>query len=157
MDKLWAPWRIKYIQAQTSKGCIFCIKPKQKKDKLNYIICRGKFVFMMLNIFPYNNGHVMIAPYRHTGEFERLTSEEKLELMDMSQETIKILKKALNPHGFNLGMNLGKSAGAGFDHHLHLHIVPRWNADTNFMPVIAQTKVISQSLDELYQILTEGK
>jgi len=153
MDKLWAPWRIKYIQAKKTKGCIFCQKTKQKKDKINYIVCRKKHAFSMLNIFPYNNGHVLIAPYRHVADLEKLTKDEKMEILDLINDTTKILRSKLKAQGFNIGANIGKVAGAGIDKHLHMHVVPRWDADTNFMPVLTQTKVISQSLDELYQIL----
>ncbi|MBU4305998.1 MAG: HIT domain-containing protein [Candidatus Omnitrophica bacterium] len=153
MDNLWAPWRIQYIQAKKTKGCIFCQKPKQKKDRINYIVVRKKYVYSLLNIFPYNNGHVLIAPFRHVAELDKLNGEEKLELLDLVIETTKILKAILKPHGFNIGMNVGKTAGAGIDAHLHVHVVPRWNADTNFMPVLTETKIISQSLDELYRMI----
>ncbi len=154
MDKLWAPWRIKYIQGLKRKGCIFCHNPKKKNDQKNYIIKRKKYVFSMLNIFPYNNGHIMVAPYKHTPELEKLNDQELKELMLLVKESIRNLKTNLKPQGFNIGINMGKAAGAGFDKHLHVHIVPRWKNDTNFMPVLTQTKVISQSLDELYDILT---
>lgn len=153
MDKLWAPWRIKYIQGKKTKGCIFCQKPRQKKDKLNYIITRKKHVYSLLNIFPYNNGHIMVAPYRHINELEKFNINERLELMELITQTMKLLRKKLKPQGFNIGINVGKVAGAGIDNHLHVHIVPRWDADTNFMPVLAKTKIISQSLDELYKLL----
>ncbi|MFH1459593.1 MAG: HIT domain-containing protein [Candidatus Omnitrophota bacterium] len=154
MDKLWAPWRIKYIQAKKTKGCIFCQKPKQKKDKLNYIIKRKKYAYSMLNIFPYNNGHILVAPYKHEANLDKLVPNEVLEIIDLINENIKILKLKLKPQGFNIGVNMGKVAGAGFDNHIHFHIVPRWAADTNFMPIITGTKIISQSLDELYEVLT---
>ena len=157
MDKLWAPWRIKYIQAKKSKGCIFCRKPRQKKDALNYIITRKRYCFSLLNIFPYNNGHMMVAPYRHVADFEKLRPEEKMDILELISESIAKLKKVLKPQGINVGINLGKAAGAGIAKHLHVHIVPRWDADTNFMPVISQTKVISQSLDDLYSILRTEK
>ncbi|MBU1086488.1 MAG: HIT domain-containing protein [Candidatus Omnitrophica bacterium] len=154
MDKLWAPWRIKYIQAKKTKGCIFCLKPKQKKDKINYIIRRGKYVFSILNIFPYNNGHIMISPYRHIADIDKLTPQEWSEMFEFVKDTTKLLKLKLQAQGFNIGFNVGKVAGAGIDQHLHMHIVPRWDSDTNFMPVLTDSKVISQSLDELYRILT---
>ncbi len=153
MDKLWAPWRIKYIRKCANTACIFCKMPKQNKDKKNYILKRGKYCFSMLNIFPYNNGHLMVAPYKHTPELNRLTQEETQELMQLLTQSIELLKKKLKPHGFNIGINMGKVAGAGFARHLHVHIVPRWNSDTNFMPVITQTKVISQALNDLYNTL----
>ena len=153
MDKLWAPWRIKYVQGKQKKGCIFCQKPRQKNDKKNYIIERRKYAFSILNIYPYNNGHIMVAPYKHIADLERLTATELKEMMELLIDTKKTLKKKLNPHGFNIGINLGKVAGAGIDKHLHIHLVPRWEGDTNFVPIISNTKIISQSLDELYHIL----
>ncbi len=153
MDNLWAPWRIKYIQAKKTTGCIFCHKPRQKKDKKNYIIKRGKFVFSILNIFPYNNGHTLIVPYRHIDSLEKMHTAEIIELFEFIKHTTKQLKIKLKAQGFNIGLNIGKIAGAGIDKHLHVHIVPRWQADTNFMPVLTGTKIISQSLEELYSIL----
>jgi len=153
MDKLWAPWRIKYIQGKKPIRCIFCNKKKKKNDKKNYVILRKKYAFSMLNIFPYNNGHILIAPYRHIAGFEQLKTAEILEIFELINLMIKKLKSKLRPQGFNIGVNLGKVAGAGVDKHLHIHIVPRWQADTNFMPILSQTKVISQSLDELYTVL----
>lgn len=153
MDHLWAPWRIKYIQAKKTTGCIFCQKPKQKKDKKNYIVKRGKFVFSILNIFPYNNGHTLIVPYRHLNSIEKMNNDELIELFDFIKHTTRQIKSKMNAQGFNIGFNIGKTAGAGIDKHLHVHIVPRWEADTNFMPVITGTKIISQSLEELYDIL----
>lgn len=114
-------------------------------------------MFALLNKYPYNNGHLMVAPYRHVGTLELLRAEEWSEILRMSQRLTKRLTETLKPHGFNMGLNLGRAAGAGIPGHLHLHIVPRWNGDTNFMPVLAQTKVISQSLDELYTVLTSSR
>lgn len=153
MDNLWAPWRIKYILGKKTTGCIFCQKPKQKKDKANYILKRGKFVFSILNIFPYNNGHTLIVPYRHIDSIEKMNNDELIEMFDFIKHTSKLLKTKLNAQGFNIGFNIGKVAGAGIDKHLHIHIVPRWQADTNFMPVLTGTKIISQSLEELYNII----
>ena len=153
MDNLWAPWRIKYIQAKKKTGCIFCQKPRQKKDKTNHIVKRGKFVFSILNIFPYNNGHILIVPYRHIDSIEKMSDDEILEMFSFIKNTTKQIKAKLKAQGFNIGFNIGKIAGAGIDKHLHVHIVPRWQADTNFMPVLSGTKIISQSLEELYSIL----
>jgi len=155
MDKLWAPWRSKYILHTEEQGCIFCDKSQEHKDKKNYILKRGKFCFVMMNIYPYNNGHLMIAPYRHIGEIQKLHNEEISEMGKFVQNSVDILKKTMHPDGFNIGMNLGRVAGAGFEFHLHIHIVPRWNGDTNFMPVIADTKIVPISLDEAYKILKE--
>ena len=154
MDRLWAPWRVKYVIQKRPLKCIFCQKPSEQDDKKNFIIKRGKNVFSVLNIFPYNTGHLMVAPYRHVKDLRRLNGQEMQELMDSVKESLTLLDKKLKPEGYNIGLNLGRVAGAGFDGHLHIHIVPRWAGDTNFMPVINNTKVISQSLEELYKILT---
>jgi ATP adenylyltransferase len=153
MKRIWAPWRMKYISGQSQKeepGCIFCLKPKQKKDQSNYLLHRGKRSFVMMNLFPYTNGHLMIAPYRHVGDFTKLTEGELLEMMKLSQLCQKAMEKTMRPEGFNLGFNLGRTAGAGIADHIHLHLVPRWNGDTNFMPVLSGVKIISEGLDETY-------
>jgi len=156
MKVLWAPWRIEYIRSPKHEGCIFCDFPKENRDKERLILYRGKYSFVIMNNYPYNPGHVMIAPYRHVANWEELTDEELLEIMKLAQLMIKALKKAMNPHGFNMGVNLGRVAGAGIDSNVHLHIVPRWNGDTNFMPVIADTKVIPESLEEAYDELKKA-
>lgn len=156
MKKLWAPWRMKFIQQIDKSVCIFCEKPSLNKDEENYIIYRGKYSYIIMNIYPYSNGHIMIAPYAHKAGMEDLNEEELLEIMKLAQLSIRAIKQKMNPEGFNLGMNLGKVAGAGFDSHLHLHIVPRWQGDTNFMPIIGQTKVMSEFLEETYKKLIEG-
>ncbi len=155
MDRLWAPWRNKYILSAISgsEECIFCRLPREKNDKKNYIVFRGKTAVVMMNIYPYNNGHLMIAPYRHIATLTKLTAEENLELMELLAQAEATLRKAMKAENFNLGMNLGRVAGAGFDGHLHFHIVPRWSGDTNFMPIISDTKVLSQSLDQAYQLI----
>ena len=149
-DILWAPWRMEYILGTKENGCIFCDKPKQDTDRENLIVHRGRLSFVVMNKYPYNNGHLMVVPYRHEAEFERLTAEENLELMALLQSSVRALRKIMAPHGFNLGMNVGAAAGAGIDCHLHFHIVPRWRADTNFMPVVGHTKVISEGLWETW-------
>ncbi len=156
MKILWAPWRIEYIRSPKHDGCIFCDFPKENRDEERLILYRGEHSFVIMNNYPYNPGHVMIAPYRHVGRWEDLTDDELLEIMKLSQMMIKVLKKVMSPHGFNLGVNLGRVAGAGIDDHVHLHIVPRWNGDTNFMPVIADTKVIPESLEEAYRELKKA-
>ncbi|MCP4649938.1 MAG: HIT domain-containing protein [PVC group bacterium] len=150
---LWAPWRINYIQGKKTPGCILCKAPKQKNDEKVHIITRAKDAYTMLNTFPYNNGHMMVIPYRHVANLEDLKDQELKEIMSLVKASVKLLKKHLRPQGFNIGINLGKAAGAGIDKHLHVHIVPRWNGDTNFMPAVSKTKVISQSLNELYRVL----
>jgi len=152
-QRLWAPWRNSYLKQLTTTRCIFCAANSSRADRAHHVIDRGGHVFALLNRYPYNNGHVMIAPYRHIGTLTSLRGEEWMELLRMSQRVIGRLRRRLHPHGFNIGMNLGRVAGAGIPGHLHLHLVPRWKGDTNFMPVLAGTKVISQSLDELYQLL----
>lgn len=157
MDKLWAPWRINYIKAKKQKGCLFCKADKQKaKGKKDYVIFRTRHSIAMLNAFPYNNGHVMVSPIRHVNELGKLSDIELLDLFKSLDKVKKLLEKALKPHGYNIGINISRSAGAGITGHLHIHIVPRWVGDANFMPVIYDTKIISQSLDELYKQL-KGK
>jgi len=154
MERLWAPWRSGYIQTVGKKSdCIFCEKAKSRNDRENFILKRGKYCFVILNVYPYNNGHLMIAPYRHISEISHLRKCEMAELFQFLKEYELKLKKKLSPDGFNVGLNVGKVAGAGFEHHIHFHIVPRWEGDTNFMPVISDTKVISQSLEEVYNLL----
>jgi len=156
MKRLWAPWRIEYILGEKESKCIFCEKPKQEKDEDNYILLRGKRCLVMLNAYPYNNGHLMIAPYRHIDSVEDLEGDEARDMMEILSRMITLLKKVLRPGGFNVGMNLGSVAGAGIVGHLHLHVVPRWKGDTNFMPLISNTKIISESLRKTYQKLKEN-
>jgi ATP adenylyltransferase len=153
LDKLWAPWREKFILCQKEPGCFFCKTAKEKKDEKNLILLRGSKSFVILNRYPYNNGHLMVAPYRHVGKLESLNEEELPELLKLSQLCVKIIKAGLRPHGLNLGMNLGKVSGAGVADHLHLHIVPRWTGDTNFMPILAETKLVSVGLKQTYKLL----
>ena len=156
MKQIWAPWRIEYIQMEKPKGCILCDKPKQKDDTANYILYREEKNFVILNSYPYNPGHLMIAPYRHVANLDELTDEEQHEHFEMVNQSVKLLREVFNPAGFNIGMNLGKIAGAGIDDHIHTHIVPRWQGDTNFMPVIADLRVMPEALAETYKKL-KGK
>jgi ATP adenylyltransferase len=153
MKKLWAPWRNKYIKIKTKKGCLFCRLSKSKKDRSNLIIQRTKFSFSMLNLFPYNNGHMMISPFRHVKDMRYLKEEEILDLVSLLNKMENLLEKVLKPQGFNFGVNIGKCAGCGYAGHLHIHIVPRFEGDANFMPAVINTKVISQSLETLYKSL----
>ncbi|MGD0796053.1 MAG: HIT domain-containing protein [Dehalococcoidales bacterium] len=153
MKYIWAPWRIQYIKSEKPKGCILCDKPAENKDKENYILFRGKKNYIMLNSFPYNPGHLMIAPYRHTGNLEELTAEERNEHYELVCRCILVLKKELSPGGFNIGANLGKVAGAGVEDHFHSHIVPRWNGDTNYVPVLGDVRVVPQALADTYDAL----
>jgi ATP adenylyltransferase len=154
MNRLFAPWRMKYILDNNKEnGCIFCNFPEENKDEKRFILARSEKCFIMLNAFPYNNGHLMVSPYRHIADYDDLSIEELVDIHVNVQKVIKMLKRVQNPQGFNVGLNLGKTAGAGFDEHLHIHIVPRWNGDTNFMPVLDDTRVIPQSLLETYRTL----
>jgi ATP adenylyltransferase len=149
-ERLWAPWRLEYIKGPRADECIFCTKPDAGDDRGSYIVRRGEHCFVILNAYPYNNGHLMIAPYRHVPSIEELDGDVLLELMTLTQQGLGALRQAYGPEGFNLGINQGKVAGAGVEHHVHLHIVPRWGADTNFMPVIGDTRVLPQSLQDSY-------
>jgi ATP adenylyltransferase len=154
MEYIYAPWRIEYIKRATKEeGCILCQKPKQSNDADNFVLFRGKKDFIMMNAYPYGPGHLMVAPYRHTALFEELTDEELAEHYRLVRLGVKVLKQVFKPEGFNLGMNLGRVAGAGIDTHLHSHIVPRWNGDTNFMPVIGDTRVVNEALADTYAAL----
>jgi len=156
MRVLWAPWRMTYVvSAHERKGCLFC-ELKEGPDEEKKVIYRGRTCFVVLNIYPYNTGHVMVAPYRHVADPTDLTEEELLELWRTVNLAIRAIRAAYKPHGFNIGINLGRVAGAGVEDHLHVHVVPRWSGDTNFMPVIASTKVISQHVDEMYRVLKEA-
>jgi len=153
LKHLWAPWRMEYILKEKNKGCIFCEIPKENQDKENYVLYRGKFCFVILNTYPYNNGHIMISPYDQIKNLEELNRDTINELMSLCQKSISVLKEKMNPQGFNIGANIGKVGGAGILEHVHLHIVPRWQGDTNFMPVISDTKVMPQYLSETYDLL----
>ncbi|MFC1668369.1 HIT domain-containing protein [Chlamydiota bacterium] len=153
MEKLWAPWRMKYILDEEKEDCIFCNKAKKENEKREFVLERAKENFVLLNIYPYNNGHLMIAPFRHVPSLDEMTDAELCESILLTKKWVKLVKKVLQPNGFNIGLNLGAVAGAGVKDHVHLHIVPRWQGDTNFMPVISDTKIIPQALDELYDVL----
>ena len=154
-QRLWAPWRLEYIKSDKSGACIFCSNATRGDDEQALIPYRGDRCFVILNAFPYNNGHVMIAPYEHTGAIEGLADDTVLELMQLTQRSIRALQDVYGPEGFNIGINQGKVAGAGVEHHIHQHVVPRWGADTNFMPVIGSTRVLPQSLADSYAALRE--
>ena len=157
MDKLWAPWRVKYVTELIgkTKSCVFCRILKEKTDKKNLIFLRTKYSFSVLNLYPYNNGHILILPNRHVKDLGKLTEVETLDLFKLLDYAKTLLDKSMKPAGYNVGMNLGRAAGAGFPGHLHIHVVPRWKGDVNFMPVLAGTKVISQSLQTLHKRLSE--
>lgn len=156
MERLWAPWRMKYIkdmEAHENEGCVFCSLPQNGDDKKVYILYRGRKNYVVMNKYPYNNGHLLIVPYLHTGEQNDLDDSSALELWKLTGKCKKVLEKAFNPDGFNIGMNVGRVAGAGIEQHIHMHIVPRWNGDTNFMPVVGDVKVVSQGLEDAYDQL----
>ena len=152
MKKLWAPWRIEYIRSKKDVGCIFCDKPKME-DRNGLILFRGENSFSLMNLYPYTNGHLMVAPFRHIDSFRGLGQVERLEILEQIDRCIDALSNVLNPDGFNIGANLGESAGAGIKDHIHFNVVPRWTGDTNFMPVLGHTKVEVQGLQECYDLL----
>ena len=156
MKHIWAPWRMEYIRMEKSEGCILCENSRQSNDAANYILYRGDKNFVIMNSYPYTPGHLMVVPYRHISSLEELTDEELHEHFNMVSRSIKVLRQVFNPGGFNLGINIGKVAGAGIENHVHTHIVPRWQGDTNFMSVITDVRVLPEALTETYQKL-QGK
>ena len=158
MEKLWAPWRVKYVTkiVKQTRGCLFCRILKAKKDQKNFVVIRTDHSYAVLNIYPYNSGHTLILPNRHIDDISKLKRAEKEDLFDLLDEIKALLKKTLKPQGFNIGINIGRVAGAGVPGHVHIHIVPRWKGDVNFMPVTAQTKIISQSLKTLHKQLVDA-
>lgn len=154
MSVLWAPWRMEYILSDKEKtGCIFCTDNDRAGDEERLILHAGAMSIVMMNRFPYNNGHLLVAPVRHTPDLEGLSPDESLDLILMVRKTVEILKKEMSPEGFNVGLNLGKPAGAGVEDHMHFHIVPRWNGDTNFMTVIGEVRVIPEHIRKTYNKL----
>ncbi len=164
MQQLWAPWRSQYMQSfagdapKKQSDCFFCeaANAESHANQEHLVVYRGKAVFVILNRYPYNTGHIMVTPFRHCGDIVELSEEESSELMLLMRIATKVLKQVYKPDGINIGANLGAGAGAGVPGHLHFHLLPRWNGDTNFLPIIADTKVISESLDETWQKLTDG-
>jgi len=157
MKRIWAPWRMQYILGEhKGDGCILCDKPAEKNDEENYILYRTRYGFIILNAYPYISGHLMVAPYRHIGNITDTNSREAKELFELTQLCVKLLTLTMKPDGFNIGMNIGKVAGAGLEGHIHMHIVPRWNGDNNYMSVVADTRVLSEGLAATYGKLREG-
>jgi ATP adenylyltransferase len=157
MDHLWAPWRMTFIGSEPEPGCLFCrVLGEPARDLENLVIARPPGALLMMNRYPYNSGHLMIAPVRHTGDLAELPAGEAAELMAAVQQALALLQRVLSPDGFNLGANLGRTAGAGIPDHLHFHAVPRWAGDTNFMPVIGETKVVNEHLEATAAKLREG-
>jgi ATP adenylyltransferase len=152
--RIWAPWRLPYVKdAGKDTDCIFCTKPAKGNDEETFIVHRSERCYVILNTFPYTNGHLMVAPFRHVGRLQDLDGETLAEIMRLAARATAILDDAYGPEGYNVGFNQGRIAGAGFDSHIHLHVVPRWAGDTNYMPVIADTRVMPQSLEQSYETL----
>jgi len=153
---VWAPWRIEYILGEKEETCLFCRVISEDKDADNLVLYRGRLAFVIMNLYPYNPGHLMVAPYEHVSELDDVKPDAAAEIMTLTQKCITVLKKAMSPHGFNAGFNLGEIGGASIKEHLHMHIVPRWQGDNNYMPVLSDIRVIPQALAETYQLLAPG-
>lgn len=153
MKHIWAPWRMEYIEAEKPHYCILCQKSQEKADEPNYILRRGAHNFVILNAYPYNPGHVMVAPYRHVGTLQEFQDDELWEHIRLVREVVATLKASLESQGFNIGINLGRAAGAGIEDHVHTHVVPRWMGDTNFMTVVPDVRVLPEALAETYRKL----
>ena len=155
-ERLWAPWRMEYIQGGVDAGaCIFCDKAAADDDEANLIVHRGERAYVLMNLYPYSNGHLMVAPYRHVASPGDIDEGERAELWALLDRALGVLGDVMAPHGFNAGINIGRVAGAGVEDHLHLHVVPRWNGDTNFMPVLADVKVLPEHLAETRRRLAD--
>ena len=153
MKHLWAPWRIQYIKATPRDDCVFCTLPAEGRDRENYILHRGSLAFVMLNTFPYTSGHLMVVPFRHVADLDALKDGEALELFHLTTGAMDAIRQTYRPEGFNVGVNIGRAAGAGIVDHVHLHVVPRWVGDTNFMPVLGEVKVLPEDLAATYDRL----
>ncbi|MEJ5377391.1 MAG: HIT domain-containing protein [bacterium] len=147
---LWAPWRACYVQEKKRGGCVFCQALEEVQESESLVLRVARRVFVMMNRYPYAHGHLLVSPLRHVPDLEGLTSEEAADLMEETRLATRVLTRVLNPEGFNVGINLGKVAGAGYAGHLHVHVVPRWNGDLNFMPILADVRVISEHLQDTY-------
>ncbi|MCL5023358.1 MAG: HIT domain-containing protein [Nitrospirae bacterium] len=160
MQPIWAPWRLQYILSKKGPECIFCEKPKAQSDRDNLILHRSALSFVIMNLYPYNNGHLMVVPYRHLHSITDLNGDELLDLMVMTQLSVRCLKKVFRPEGFNIGLNIGKVAGAGLEEHLHFHVIPRWVGDTHFMAVLGEVRVIPEHVlstyDKLFPVFRQG-
>jgi ATP adenylyltransferase len=164
MKHLWSPWRMQYLRGQDKPAtaplgrptCIFCALPREDRDPENLIVRRAELAFVILNLYPYNNGHLMVVPYRHTPSLEQLDAPTLTELMVLTTQALTALRAIYNPQAFNLGANIGAAAGAGIADHVHLHVVPRWAGDTNYMSTVAETRVIPERLEDTYRLLREA-
>ncbi len=155
-NRIWAPWRLRYVKdadKDNEDTCVFCAKPALDDDETALIVHRGETCFVMLNLYPYTNGHLMVLPYEHVGRLQEIPAESTGEMLALAKVAMNRLEDVYRPQGFNVGFNQGKAAGAGVEHHIHMHVVPRWSGDTNFMPVIADHRVMPQSLEESYNAL----
>jgi ATP adenylyltransferase len=152
-QRLWAPWRMEYIEGPKPDECIFCAPAEAQDDAAHYVLARGERCFVMLNAYPYTSGHVMVSPYEHVPSLEELDEATLLELMILLKRSLAAIREAYGPEGFNIGLNQGKAAGAGVEEHVHMHVVPRWVGDTNYMPVVGGTRVLPQSLEDSYATL----
>ena len=158
-QRIWAPWRLEYVKDASkdkAEGCIFCTKPAEDDDEANLIVHRGERCFVILNLFPYTNGHLMVAPFEHIGLLQDVDAPTVAEMMGLAQRAIERLEEVYEPEGYNVGFNQGRIAGAGYEGHIHLHVVPRWAGDTNFMTVIADTRVLPQSLEDSYAAVRDA-
>jgi ATP adenylyltransferase len=155
VERLWTPWRRAFVEGADNRSaeCFLCAIVAEHDDRKNLVPFRGERVFVLLNLYPYNSGHLMVAPYAHTGDLASLDVAIANELMQVTQRSVDVLQRAYRPDAFNVGMNLGRPAGAGVPDHLHVHVVPRWTGDTNFMPVVGETKVLPESLEQTYERL----
>jgi ATP adenylyltransferase len=151
--RIWAPWRLPYVKGDKTSECIFCTKPDAGDDRESLIVHRGERCFVILNAFPYTNGHLMVAPFEHVARIQDLDSATLTEMMELSRSAMARLEDTYSPEGYNVGFNQGRVAGAGVEHHIHVHVVPRWGGDTNFMPVLGDTRVMPQTLEESYDAL----
>lgn len=155
--RIWAPWRLRYVSTASKQDeCVFCAKPDHGDDREALIVHRGRHCYVILNLYPYTSGHLMVAPFAHVGRLQDIEPEVTAEMIDLAQQAIRRMESVYSPEGFNLGVNQGRAAGAGVDGHIHLHVVPRWAGDTNYMPVLADTRVMPQSLEETYDALEGG-
>jgi ATP adenylyltransferase len=153
MDQIWSPWRMEYIASPKSEGCVFCAKLAPGSEAAEYILLQGRTAYVTLNRYPYNNGHLLVVPYAHVPSLENLAAESLAEMMLLVNQGLATLRLAMKPDGFNIGVNLGKAAGAGIESHVHIHVVPRWYGDTSFMSVVGETRTIPETLDRTYQRL----
>ena len=157
MNHIWSPWRMKYIEkTEKEEGCVFCNAQAKEDNALNLIAFRGQLAFVILNLYPYTSGHLMVVPFEHVATLEELNSSTRAEMMELTSQCMTVLRKIYNPQAFNMGANIGEAAGAGVPGHVHIHIVPRWGGDTNFMSALGETRVLPESLEDTYKRVCEG-